>query len=250
MSTIVCAKLLQLGREGHLISAWAPFSAYWREPLLRAHQFERSSRVASGPGIHAVRYGMDAAPASSWLVVARCEVPPGTYAVMSPWALRAQRLLITGLRFCPASHIPDWDTEGAEAIERAVAHWSRHVDILPADADGPTIACYDGEPSYACGESWRLTPYELHTRGSDGQYIDLEWWEQRGRMRWHGEYADPRLGLCRRASYYVHRTPEAVARDWRERLAMLTRQCGWPDDLTRGWRDLFGAMELRIYRGI
>lgn len=99
----------------------------FRAPLLRAISFQANACVSGAPGIHAFRYGAIAAPAYWRIVLAHCRIPPGTRAVMSPWAVRAERLLIEQLTVHP-------DVLGMQELYgRLRRMWAAHCDILPTE---------------------------------------------------------------------------------------------------------------------
>lgn len=251
MTAITCWKLVAVDYDGLLRSAWSPRETVWTGPLLRAHEFDPSSRVAAAPGVHALRYGDIALPWDNdqLLALARCELPPGTHAVMSPWALRAERLLITGLRFVA---VPD-GCFASEVIERAEAYWRRHVDILRPVPHGGSLSYTSDGPrwDWYCPETGHnaiLTPRRLRIWWQGG-YVSLGLMDA-DHVPWTASDQDDRwpdgLLMAIQAGREPYRIVEA-ARVWRERLARLTVEHDWPDTLTRGWRDYLAGWELGVY---
>lgn len=98
-------------------------TVFARSPLLRADSFCGSSQVADAPGIHAFRWGACATPRDWYTAIAVCRIPPGCRAVMSPWAVRAERLLIERIRIHASLELaPEW-------LECIRSRWARHCDI-------------------------------------------------------------------------------------------------------------------------
>lgn len=232
--------------HGYLISAFSPRLTSWRAPLLRAYEFDSTSRVACAPGIHAVRYGSGAYPRQSDAAWVRCEIPPRTAAIMSPWALRAERLLVTGICIRPSPY-----------SEVVIDYWRQHCDILPyADQPTPAVSIVlwtAGAPQY----EWRpagiqavLRPDELNVRWPERRWrLNLQIDEDEdGRAWWRG-FVEGAHGIGARLDRYaVDHTPIELAQYWRALLARLTTEYAMPDDITWGWRQLFAGIELGIYQ--
>lgn len=113
----VVVKLFNVRPSGELVSPVRRIA--WKSPVLRADLFDASPEVPDAPGIHAFRFGYAATP-SHLAVIAHCRIPPRSHAVMSPWAVRAERLIIE--RLLVGNH----DLDLADRIR---AHWRRHCDV-------------------------------------------------------------------------------------------------------------------------
>lgn len=236
MSTITCWKVLTLLPDGRLMSPMSPVDSVWSGPLLRAHEFDRSSRVPEAPGIHALRYGEHAMPVCQDMVIARCEVPPGTAAVMSPWALRAERLLVTGLRFMCR----------CERVDRATDYWRRHCDILPRlermIGMSPELEYRAVYPDFGC---WLIPGYlQIWSDGPSfprpgRTYMALAT-TQSGWRAVYDRHGQPLL-------HYAGQGNPEVARRWRELLTEYASTQPWPDELTAGWRQYLAGIELGVY---
>lgn len=251
MSEIICWKLMAIRADGRLRSPWAPVYTMWETPVLRADHFDRGAKVACARGVHAVRYGARAALEDRDYAIARCEVPPGTHAVMSPWAIRAERLLITGLRFCSLDRLPR-DCPTRHAIEAAMSYWRRHVDILPPlpGDGGAYMSPRNAEPTYfSLTGGWTLTPGTITSKDIDGLLLLRACEDRDGAPAWYAR----RHVFCERLMEYggrVETTPTRIARQWRELLVELAERGQWPDDVTWGWRQFLAGIELGVYCGI
>lgn len=140
----VC-KIFWLSTDGSLVSPIMTQSR-WRQPLIRARQFETDPE-RDGHGIFAFRYGHIAAPSEWWTVMAICRIPPGSRAVISPWAVKAEEMTIERLIF----------EESLRSIEDVHAQvlqlWSPHCEIEYRNRDCDYRA--DGEP---LGFNLRFSP--------------------------------------------------------------------------------------------
>lgn len=116
----ILVKIFRLGHSGELISP--VHGTVWRSPLLRADRFCASPRIADAPGLHAWRFGLVADPTHWYTVIAHCRIPPGCRAVMSPWAVRAEALLVERLVVRRA-------LAGSEMYDALRRIWGVHCDI-------------------------------------------------------------------------------------------------------------------------
>lgn len=126
-------KLFLLRPDGELMSPMQ--RVCWRSPLLCAEWFDHSPDVADAPGIHAFRFGYCATPYDNAAAVI-CRIPPGCRAVISPWAVRAERLIIERIRLPAAAQ------SNEELSDRVRSIWARHCD-LEWTATGSYIADTD-----------------------------------------------------------------------------------------------------------
>lgn len=128
-NSIRCWKLMRITMEGYLQSFMAPVPITWRTPLLRADAFDPTDTSPIGPGIHALRYGQGSVPDSIGEAVVECVVPPGTYIVASPWALRAEKLLIVAIYFSPLANVLPQDLLAVKMVRRAYEWWRPHCHV-------------------------------------------------------------------------------------------------------------------------
>lgn len=241
-------KLLKLRADGKLESALSPRVTVWDGPMLRAHMFEPGSLVANAPGIHGLRYGFGSISYDPTWVVATCEVPPGTHAVASPWAIRAERMLMTELRFAPESQ---WTGDLRQYIEATIDYWRPHINIAIGHRS-PNFHQYvdvDGLPaifSYADGLVAYQSPMSLTVR------MERPTWGLMLRMQLQtkGEWK----GYCCRMHFgrenQIWKTPENAGQDdaryWRRILAHLSGMDGLLAEILAPWRGYLAACDLGV----
>lgn len=113
-------KLFLLGERGELI---IPFSGgqSFDTPLLHSKIFSASAECW-GTGFRAWRFGYRAVPASTRVVLTLCRIPPGSEAIISPWAVRTESLVIERIRLRSYGL-------SAERLEKIRGLWGTHCDI-------------------------------------------------------------------------------------------------------------------------
>lgn len=112
-------KVFLISDTGELLSP-IQHTAY-RTPLLRASRFYDGLCLDCAPGLHAWRFGHMAAPDTWRVALAICRIPSGTKAVISPWAIRAEALLIERILLAQ-----DVRREVLDAVRHL---WAPHCDV-------------------------------------------------------------------------------------------------------------------------
>lgn len=147
-----------------------------KSPIQRAHEFSPDVLVKNAPGVHAVRYGEHAVPANPAFAWAQVRVIGGTQAIASPWAFRAQAILIEKLTFSQVEG-KGWLSKQlaaflAERMDAAIQHWKRWCDIQlmepgalqVSEGSGCPLLYYDAENGYGHVEVghllWQTNPPE------------------------------------------------------------------------------------------
>lgn len=115
-------KLMYVDDTGELL---APVrGTVYRPPLLSTDSFDASNKATYGSGIHAFRFGHLAAPWYWRVAMAICHIPSGYRAVMSPWAVRAEAILVERL-------VLHSSILGYDGIYQHVRRtWGPHCDII------------------------------------------------------------------------------------------------------------------------
>lgn len=144
-------KIVGVRQDGMLIPRWAPvgYGRPWQSPVLRAHDFDPGTTVQQSAGVHAFRFGMKAYPRHPHLAVLICRVLPGTCAVMSPWAVRAEALLVEEVRLHPKV--------GRRRLQVIREQWGPHCPVVLSE---PPADKWELEATGDCGFSlWSPVAY-------------------------------------------------------------------------------------------
>lgn len=174
MSELRCWKLFMYHfGDGRLLSPWGCIKTYWDSPLLKAHYFEPRPHVTHAPGVHALRFGENAWPQMLWYAVGECVVPPSTRAVLSPWALRAERLLLVKLR------LVDLTADTKPVVDR----WSKHCQIQYAHQQPDVCRAFmrpDSPFFHQIGVRWDWDN-GFAEQSAEGELL-ASWWDAKRRQ--------------------------------------------------------------------
>lgn len=113
-------KLYHIDKEGNLLTPYR--KRLVTSPIQRAKHFDPTeTHVAAG--VHAVLYGHGAVPNYSLLAWAQVRILPGAKAVVSPWAFRAEAVILEKITFRQSYNLD------APELQAAYDRWRRWCDV-------------------------------------------------------------------------------------------------------------------------